>query len=340
MKTLYRKHKLVLSFFFLLVILYPAGCGSEFGVLLDDDAFLMHNRGNDGDELRIIWTEDTGAIRITNSSRTIENTILITAGTPLDIDLHVPEQKIYWTEDTLVDYQIKYVNIDGTEPAVFLDEDTYAPDHGPTEIAIDSSEGVLYWNSYDSLSGHNNIFRSPLVLSSPIEWVVDNNDIDENYTFDIDLDTINRKIYFSANTYWNITTEIGSGQTGHIYIADMNSANLDKMVDPEATGPTVPSMPLRGITVDGTGGHVFYVIKESENAIIKRSDLLFDDSEDWITADGFDIHKLALDLQEQKIYWTSPSNNRIYRADLDQPESGVEMFLELTGAPTGIVIMN
>ncbi len=73
---------------------------------------------------------------------------------------------------------------------------------------------------------------------------------------------------------------------------------------------------------------------------IIRANLDFSGREDWITADGFGIEKLALDLHNRKVYWTSPGLSRIYRADMDVPESGIELFYQGSSRINGIVIHN
>lgn len=285
----------------------------------------------------IYWSELTGGIKAIYSNKTGENTVLTATGDPLDIALYEPGSQIYWAEDTGTDFRIRYANLDGTGETSFLSSYSASIYHGPTEIEIDQVDGYIYWNAYQFFSStHNDIWRSSLVSPLAQKW---ENELPYNYTFSIALDTVNRMIYFNANDYWDIGNPAGSGKNG-----EMHSGPLDT---PDAhsyklwgTGIDPSSVSLRGTAVDTAGGHVYYVNRAWDTLTIRRRNLSLSDLSEtmWITAAGFDIQKLALDLEERKIYWTSRSPNRIYRADLDQAETGIEVFRELSVVPTGIAI--
>jgi len=310
---------------FVLAVL-STGCGAGFEVLFDNDV--------PDTRFRIYWSENTGSIKRASTDRSLQEEIITVTGTPLDIELYMPGQKIYWTEDTGTLYVIKSANIDGTGAGTFFTSDV-SDYHGPTAIAIDSNDAVIYWNRHQYTSGLNDVWRSSLSSLAPEKW---QNDLPYDYTYCIALDTANRKLYFNAHTYWDINNSLGSGLVGAMYTGSMDTADSDTFSF-AASGPVDPSVPLRGIAVDVFGGHVYYVDNQLAAAIIKRTDLSFGNSTDWITSNGlFDINQLALDLQEGKIYWTSKADNRIYRANINAPESGVEIFIQLTAAPTGIAI--
>jgi len=73
-------------------------------------------------------------------------------------------------------------------------------------------------------------------------------------------------------------------------------------------------------------------------SIIKARDD-FQEIEEWIPAQANGIRKIALDLTARKIYWTTDTGNYIYRADLDSPNSNIELFLSLDSKPNGIAIV-
>ena len=228
-------------------------------------------------------------------------------------------------------FQVRSAGIDGTGEA-FLFQYSTSPDHGPTAIAIDPGNAILYWNQYQNTSGHNDIWRSALGTFSAVKW---EHTLTNPYTYIICLDTINRNIYFAANTYWDISTVFGSGNAGNLYSGPLDTANAYSS-GPAGTGLANPSVALRGIAVDGTGGHMYYVSNNGTNLSIVKADLSLANPNDWVISTGFEIKKLALDLKGRKIYWTT--NNSIYRADLDTQNSNIEQFLPLADTPTGIAI--
>ncbi len=295
-----------------------SGCGSEFGVFFDDDS------GGLGG-YRVFWAEASGELKKAGTDGVYE-TILTVLGTPLDVAIYALDEKIYWTEYSGSDYQIKSAGLDGDGESVF-----YTPpnsNHGPSSIAIDSGQAYIYWNRY---LGNNDVYRMPLGSGTAVKWV---SSFSYNYSFCIALDTVNRKIYVTANEYW---FGLGSGNDGEIRICELDSSG-----GPGnqfwAEGPSADSVALKGIAVDGGGGHIFFVDNNSLKII--RANLDFNGREDWITASGFEIEKLALDLHNRKIYWTSPGTSAIYRADMDVPESGIELFYQGASRINGIVIHN
>jgi hypothetical protein len=105
----------------------------------------------------------------------------------------------------------------------------------------------------------------------------------------------------------------------------------------DLTGPSLDSTPVKGIASDGSG-YVYYVTNTAAGKSIRRADLSFSNDTVWIDENVLDIGKLALDHGRRKIYWTSASDNKIYRADMDKPNSNVEIFIDLSGTPTGIAL--
>ncbi len=321
-----------------LAVFFFSGCGSEFEVLLDKDQSLpavIISAVYGPAPSTVYWSEQTGSIRKAPSRGAGDITLLSTTGTPVDIALDLPGQRIYWAEADDGFATINNSRLDGTEPAVFAFDVPAAGDHGFYEIAIDPAAAIIYYSRYQSITGHNDIWRSPLSGFSQEKWI---NELSYPYTYSMALDTVNRKIYVSANTYWDMTTAYGSGQAGGLYIAELDTMNTYLPYQVTASGPAAPSVPIRDIAVDGAGGRLYYASNTAAGLFIIRAGLLFEDPAVWITAGGFDIQKLALDLTERKIYWTSYSPNGIYRADIEQPETGIEMFRSLSGRPTGIAV--
>jgi len=292
------------------------------------------------DSTWIYWTESTGTIKRMTSTQEGESTLVTVAGVPLDIALDSPGNMMYWTEeteDTGGAFEINRSALDGAGETVFgsYPSDAY---HGPVEIAVVQDNDMIYWSRYQTGPLINRICASP--VSS---FINDNcsNALAYPYTFSIALDPDNARIYFSVNKYWDVGTPVGDGRDGGMYRSSSTIGDITAYLSSYFTsGPVdMDSAPLRDIAVDSAGGYAYFVLytDEATGQQIMRSGLDFGSPQPLVTASGFGIQKLALDISGGKIYWTSPSDNSIYRADIDDGNE-VEVFAALTGAPTGIAI--
>ena len=164
--------------------------------------------------------------------------------------------------------------------------------------------------------------------------------VNYTYLYSIDVNRGNNKIYFTANHYYNngIIPGTGSGVIGSAFTGNLSSAGPAAKRLTDLTGPSSPSSPVKGISVNGSKGHVYYVTNTSAGRRIRRADLSFNNDIVWIDEYVADIGKIALDYGRRKIYWTSTFDNKIYRADMDMPNSNVEPFVDLYGTPTGITL--
>lgn len=302
-------------------------CGSEFEVLLDD-----------GDMAYVYWAESgSGIKRITTGGDDLETVVSIPSPrVPLDMALYMPGKTVYWAEYSGSVFRIMRSGLDGSGEDLFYAYSS-SPDHGPSAVAIDPGAGMIYWNQYQNASGHHDIWRSVLEVATPVKWL---NAISNPYlyAYALALDTDNHSLYLSTASYWNISGSIGGGNNGAVCRGDTGIADTET-VQISDTGWTVPSTPFMGIAVDPGGAHVYYAdATEASNRII-RADLDVQNPTVWIEADGFGIAKIALDKRGGRIYWTSPVDTSIYRADIVVPESNVEKFLQLDGMPTDIAIV-
>lgn len=304
-------------------LIFITGCNSDFEILL-------HEHG------AIYWTEVSGTINSIKRDRSDQKTIMTLSHTPLDIEIY--NDKIYWTEYTGSEYRIKKSRLDGSGEITMYNISASSSD-GPTSIAIDRREGTIFWNEYNLSSGHNDIWNSVMSsdIQSPVKWInYINNPNNHKYTYAICIDSINRKIYFTANSCYDNGITLGSGTYGGIFIYELDTYNV-YIFDISDNGPA--TVPFRDIAVDGEEGYVYYGINTNTLPLcIRRRDLSLNNPVTWIPAAGFDIHHIALDLKHRKIYWTSETDNSIYRADLDVQNSDVEKFLQLDSKPTAITI--
>lgn len=314
-------------------LLFGGRCGSEFEILLDDKG------SADPPNVLLYWTESgSGIKRILTDETVIETVVsIISPRVPLDIALDMTGRKVYWAEYSGgTTFQIRRTGLDGTGEELFR---SYSG-HGPTAIAIDPVAQMIYWNETNISAPKNDLLRS--YLNAPVPVLTPEKQfkkITDIYTYALCLDTINRKTYLNAGSYWNVHAAFGSGNSGAVYQSEMDNDTYMQQIT--GTGSANPSTPFRGIAVDGSGGHVYYVDYTIANPFIlsiKRANLNVQSPSEWVTAAGFSIEKIALDKKGGKIYWTSGADNSIYRADLAAPNSNVEKFLQLDGMPTGIVI--
>jgi len=310
--------------YILVIVLFPVffvtACSSEFGTILYEPAF-------------IYWTEKSGAVKRIDTDLCDEETIMVLSGTPLDIEIF--DDKIYWTEFTGSRYYIKRSAPDSSGGISIYN--TNNPDIGPYAIAIVRPEALIFWNELQDSSGHNDIWKSVVLNDhlSPVKWI---HEISHPYIYGICIDDINRKIYFTANSCYDNGVTVGSGNTGAVYMGQLDVSNTYS-AEVSYTGLTADSAVYRGIAVDVAGGYVYYASNSSPCLKIMRRDLELDNYVIWITANGFNIQHIALDLKNRKIYWTSDSDKAIYRADLDHADSNVEKIVKCDSAPTGIFIL-
>jgi len=307
------------------IAVFTTGCGSEFEILLEEESL---TRG-------IYWIETSGTINKIYQDHSGQKILYTSLNIPLDIDIDTAGEWIFWTEFTGTGYRIMRSEINGNDPVT-----VYSSDYGPTALSINQTNRMIYWGEYHIL---NDIWRSGIDtgLLSKVKWF---NDLANNFVYSISVHSANGRAYFTANSYYNIGTTLGSGNAGDIYLGETATADSD-VQKTSLTGPTADSIPMKGVAA--AGAYVYYVTNTSNGGrpkTINRADLNLENSEEWIylsstdVANNMDIQKIAVDTANRKIYWTSETDNSIYRADLDQENSGVEKFLQLDSTPAGIAI--
>jgi len=282
----------------------------------------------------ICWTEVSGSLHCINKDGSEMKTIFTSSYTPLDFAFDTSGGRIFWAEYTGTVYQIRRIGIDGSGSAV-----VYSSEYGPTAIGIDKSNGTIFWNEYH---GTHDIWKSgpSFNVVSKEKWFVNlaNNN---NYTYSICVDSINGKFYCTANKYYDIGMTLGSSNAGTVYSGNIDTYDSESIGSSSLNGPTAESVPFKGMAVDVDGEHVYYVnniVHGTYPKNITKTDLSLGSPAIWIYQGVADIQKIALDLVNRKIYWTSESDNSIYRADLDSSNSNIEKFLQLDSKPTGIAI--
>lgn len=312
------------------------GCGSEYEILLEDSP------GYPTKNPVIYWSESNGTINRIYTDGTGNTAVITSSYSPLDICIYTSGRRIFWTEYTGSSCRIMRAELDGSNNTSVYSVSTTLPSFGPSAITIDNTNGNIYWNEFSNASVHNNIWKAGISsdLLTGTKW---SNDLARYYVYSICVDEINNKLFFSSNNYYDVSITIASGNGGDLYMGSSVTSKTESS-PLSLTGPSANSVPINGIAVDGAGGHVFFVTNTAHGVYpkaIMRRDLSLGNEDVWLylgPGDTRDIQKIALDLTNRKIYWTSQTDNRIYRADMDTQYPTVETFLQLDTTPTGICI--
>lgn len=289
----------------------------------------------------IYWIGSDKTINCVNRDGTGHQVLLTVPGIPLDIELYIPGEQIYWTEFTGSEYQIRRAGLDGSNAVTFSTPGNLynsASHHGPTTIAVDPANGYIYFGVYKTNAFVNDIWRSALDTFSAVKWKTPN----KRYTYGLCLDTTRENMYFTVNDYWDvISPTAGLGNTGDVCYGNYVSAGSGFSTPIyNATGQLANSVPMRDIAIDSANGRIFYVTYDSDGMRIISKQFDFQEPTTILISSQVNgIQKIALDLTARKIYWTTDTGNYIYRADLDTANSNIEQFLTLATKPTGIVIV-
>jgi uncharacterized delta-60 repeat protein len=179
---------------------------------------------------------------------------------------------------------------------------------GPLGLTVDEEAGKVYWVDTDT----HKIQRANLDGSS-VEDVID---VSGSNPYDIEIDTVGQKIYWSSY----------GGNLG-IFRADIDGSNIEEIV-PEGHGVSV------GITLDIANGKIYWC-DFTQNAI-KRSNL--DGSAVEIFTTSSNPNTPVLDFVNNRLYWTRgfSSAGTLDRFNLDQ--TGFTTLITNQLSPSGITI--
>lgn len=264
---------------------------------------------------KIYWGNNgTSEIEKSNLDGTSREVILNDAYFPIDLKVNKVTNELYWIQSVgaIPGAGIFKSNLDGSNRSVVIEEFVQG-------IAIDDVNNYLYWSE----SIYNTIHRTNLNdLSDEIEL------IDEYLVFpkSIVLDTANNEIIFINLEYGN-----------YLY-----RANLDNGEDLTVLASAAIYNPKR-FEVDTLNEKIYWVnspssFADDNTAAIMRANL-----------DGTNIEKLvdypvtenpfglALDVANNKLYWTDTGDDAIFQADLDG--GNVSKIIDNgLSAPVGITI--
>ncbi len=220
--------------------------------------------------------------------------------------------KVYWIDGD----QILSGNINGASAATIL-YDVVDGVEGARGLEVDAARSVMYWANQPT----NEIMRAPADGSGPVEVLFNETD-GVNSPLDLELDKPGGRVYWSNNGNGEIMLgpQDGSGSPTVLFNSD----------------PTNISFP-RNIELDLRSGMIYW----DEGGVILRANLdgdidsvekLFD-----LILDDIAPSDIALDLESQKIYWTSAFFDEIERGKMNGKGS-VENIVSLTSDPSSLML--
>ncbi len=198
-------------------------------------------------------------------------------------------EKIYFSDFNATDVgKIWSVNLAGTgldDIAVELVE--------PYAVAVDVAGGKIYYADGADSEDVGHIYRSNLD-GSGVETIVT---MDGAGFRAVALDLTNDKLYF-----YEVQLE-------NLYISNLDGTEQDIIVD---------GVYGYGIIVDAPNGKIYFDDQNSNdgNGALLMADLDGDNVE-TVDNTASRIYGLAIDADEDKLYWSARDNGEIYQADLD-----------------------
>ena len=238
--------------------------------------------------------------------RVSKGTVLLIAGAlAAGVSIAAAESKVYLAEYKYNDPKMYRMNLDGGSP----EEITGLPvsEWLPVGVAIDEANSKIYW-----LTGNYNNGR---IRKADLGLDVSGSQLllaGLTNPRGLDLDVAGGRMYW------------GDTQDNAVYRANLDGTNVEAI----ATG-SQPGRP----TVDAVNGKVYY--GDYDWQVIRRCNLDGSDNEIVITETGH-ATGIALDLANEKIYWTDSWNlhNCIARANLDN--TGFEVLVDFGIASSGL----
>ena len=204
----------------------------------------------------------------------------------------VAEGKIYWADPTR---GIQRANFDGTNVEQIVESDV----RRPAEIALDLLRSKIYWTDswniyYSDLDGSN---LKPFI-DVPIDefgWSDDNTWVVGVTNIALDVD--------GGKIYW--TSVVSDYDVLHRWVAraNLDGSNSEILLDNWGVD----------IALDAGRGNMYY----EEDKYIVRTDLDGQDFDDFSIRSSDYLVAIALDVDGDRVYWTSRDTKMIQRADFD-----------------------
>ena len=257
----------------------------------------------------IYWT-DNGTNKIQRADldgSDVEDLVTTGLSTPLGIALDVAEDKMYWTD--VGNDRIKRADLDGSNVETLIETRKLVTPNltgsatNPQGIALDLVNDKMYWIDSGTLNTADGKIQRADLDGSNVEDLVTTG-LTNPYGIALDVD--GNKIYW---TDWN---------TDKIQRADLDGSNVEDLI---TTGLITP----RDIALDLGNNKMYWT--DAGNDLIKRANLNGSNVETLVETRKLVTPNLAgtattplgiaLDLGNNKMYWTDSATDKIQRADLD-----------------------
>ncbi|RKU11904.1 hypothetical protein C6502_07370 [Candidatus Poribacteria bacterium] len=197
--------------------------------------------------------------------------------------------KMYWTDGV---GKIQRANLDGTNVQDLVTTER----NGPGGIALDVTDGKMYWADDGVGRGRGKIQRANLDGTNVQDLVTTGLVRPQR----IALDVAGGKMYW---TNWG--EDRGRDK---IQRANLDGTNVQDLV---TTGLGIPN----GIALDVTDGKMYWTDGGTDK--IQRANLDGTNVQDLVTTGLENPYGIALDVMEGKMYWTDGGTDKIQRANLD-----------------------
>ena len=204
---------------------------------------------------KLYWTVPTlGTIRQANLDGTDTVDLITGLNQPEDVMIDPVEGKIYWTEGPRPDdesgeeidaWSIRRANLDGTNLEMFYYDEFSLTPLTIRGLAIDIKSRMVYWTS-DSWEGIQAMKtdKSDYFPRSVVDYLYST-----DYPFDIDIDAVNRQLYWTES------------KSGTIKRANLDGTRVRAIVS-ELINP-------RGITVDPVNKKIYWTADEKGGKVGK-----------------------------------------------------------------------
>ena len=232
---------------------------------------------------------------------------------PVEVELDLAGRKVYWSSGGLSGEpgRLERANLDGSSVETVLELD------GDIRGAVIHPSAGIYLTADLPGAGNDKVLRVDLDGSNLEEIVTG-----IHMVGGIDVDPANEKVY------WTEFLELNGGPVapGQIRRAGLDGSNVEIVIGPGFDPPGL-------VAVDPRAGKLYWVTFTdcSPCNMVRRADL--DGGNEELLINGISVADFELELESQKMYWTSTFG--IDRANLDG--SAIETVLS-TESTLGIAL--
>ena len=298
---------------------------------------------------KMYWTdwgwENSTIKRADLNGINVETLVSTGLNNPESIALDVENGKMYWTDWGWENSTIKRADLNGTNVETLVDTGLVA---APSDIALDVSNGKMYWTELPNPDYYITLTIKRADLNGQnVETIVDTG-ISGPYS--LALDVSNGKMYWTDSGFRNDT----------ITRADLNGENVETLIEIGLDNPigiavgmsagdvvTPPSDDHGDTRAEDTDlplptfNKIYWVEEASDendgDGKVRCANLDGSDVQDLVTSGLKYSYGFALDVTDDKMYWTDWNDNTIKRSDLNGENVETLVSAGLSG-PFGITL--